>query len=85
MTKRRSDLTLWALGVLVALCVSVLLFFCAKPAAADVVIHITGTTPPDEILPAGGVTIDASPPFPEPVLFAFQREATTGGDAAEGA
>jgi len=81
MYKRLTDLTLWTLGILVGLCVSVLLFFCGKPAAADVVIQLTGTTPPSDILPAGGVTIDASPPFPEPVLFAYLNPATTGGDA----
>ena len=78
---KRRDWTLYFLGTLVAACIAVILFFAAKPAAADVVITIMGTTPPDEILPGGGVMIDASPPFPEPILFAYTHPAITGGEA----
>ena len=51
---KRRDWTLYFLGTLVAACIAVILFFAAKPAAADVVITIMGTTPPDEILPEIG-------------------------------
>lgn len=46
MTKRR-DWTLYFLGILVAACIAVILFFAAKPAAADTTITIIG---PSEVL-----------------------------------
>lgn len=80
MMKRRIDLLMLALVGALFLAFIGFAVVTAK-VRGDVAIQITGTTPPNEILPAGGVTIDASPPFPEPVLFAFTHPATTGGDA----